>query len=181
VRGTASNADNVEMWNKIKQFITKALKDRKEKGRIILGKILPEAQARIADKISGSIFEIQITMDDVRHAHQEKHNLDADDLRHAVNVINTATDITLSERRHADNDVLVFTKDINGDLTFLTEVHIKNGYLQVFDFWRQKKVRNRPDDKTTPGANVQDVTPLSSDDSHLNSLSSNSTKLSSGN
>jgi hypothetical protein len=54
-----------------------------------------------------------------------QHNLNSDDLLHAVDVINTTNDISLSEEKHKSNDVLMFKKNIGGDLTFLTEVHVK--------------------------------------------------------
>jgi hypothetical protein len=87
------------------------------------------------------------------------HNLEPDDLLYAVEVINTSTDIALSDEKHKCNDVLVFKQDIGGgELTILTEVHAKAGYLLVFDAWRQKKARK---DATAnmPSANAQDEFP----------------------
>jgi len=71
------------------------------------------------------------------------HNLEVEDLLLAVDVINTSTDIALSPEKNQNNDVLVFKKDIDGDITFLTEVRAGNGYLLVFNAWRQKKARSR--------------------------------------
>ena len=42
-------------------------------------------------------------------------------------------------------DVLIFKKDIDGEIAFLTEAHIGNGFLLVFNAYRQKKARRRPD------------------------------------
>ena len=69
------------------------------------------------------------------------HNLQPDDLLYAIDVINTSTDISLNSKKHKSNDVLIFKKDINGEITFLAEVHIKNDYLLIFNAWRQKKAR----------------------------------------
>ena len=64
---------------------------------------------------------------------QAHHNLEPDDLLRAVDVINTI---------------------------FLTEVHVKNGYLLVFDAWRQKKARRDPDAaKRPPEAYVRNESP----------------------
>ena len=156
-----------------KTFIAEALSDRTKKGRLKLGNISDKAQERIKAVIGDvEVSSIFTDMDSVRHAHDVKHNLDADDFQRAVEVINTTTDIELSGRQHADNDVLIFKKDISraffqppGEITFLTEVHVKNGYLHVFNCWKQKKSRNRPDaankpkSESPPMAHVRNVTP----------------------
>ena len=88
------------------------------------------------------------------------HNLELDDLLHAVEVINTTNDISLSEEKHKSNDVLIFKKNIGGDITFLTEVHVKNNYLLVFNAWRQKKARRDLDAaKRPPEAYVRNESP----------------------
>jgi hypothetical protein len=122
---------------------------------------------------------VYVSKDGIRHAYQEKHNLEPDDLLLAMDVINTSADITLTNRQHLSNDVLVFKKDIDGDITFLTEVHVKKGYLMVFDAWRQKKARNRksPDaTKRPPKAHVHDAIPHTG----LSSVSSKTGKKSRG-
>ncbi|MDR1231087.1 MAG: hypothetical protein LBK61_06780 [Spirochaetaceae bacterium] len=88
------------------------------------------------------------------------HNLEADDLLHAVDVINNSQDIELSPLKHQKNPVLIFRKDINGELTVLTEVRNKNGYLLVFDAWRKKRRRRRSDAVgAPPGTYVQNDSP----------------------
>ena len=60
------------------------------------------------------------------------------------------------------DELVEFIKDIDGDITFLTEVRAKNGYLLVFDVWRQKKARSRrrPDAaKKLPRAYAQNDPP----------------------
>jgi hypothetical protein len=79
-------------------------------------------------------------------------------LLNVVEVINTATDISISNKKHKSNDVLVFKKDIDGEITFLAEVHEKNGYLLVFNAWRQKKAR-RDATAQRPSANVRNESP----------------------
>jgi hypothetical protein len=37
--------------------------------------------------------------------------------------------------------VLIFKQKTNGNITILTEVHVKNNYLLIFNAWRQKKAR----------------------------------------
>jgi hypothetical protein len=73
-------------------------------------------------------------------------------------MINTAADISLSPERHQDTDVLIFRKDIDGDMTVLTEVHAGKGYILVSDCWRRNKRRNRATGKS-PSANVQNGVP----------------------
>ena len=61
---------------------------------------------------------------------------------HAVDAINNADKIHLSDKQHQDCDVLVFNKDINGEITFLAEAHILNDYLSIFNAWRKKAERS---------------------------------------
>ena len=77
---------------------------------------------------------------------------------HVVEVINTAADISVSPKNHKSNDVLIFKKDIDGEITFLAEVHRKNGYLLVFNAWRRQKAR-RDATAQRPSANVQNGSP----------------------
>jgi hypothetical protein len=89
---------------------------------------------------------------------QAHHNLEPDDLLYAVDVINTSNDISLSDKKHKFNSVVVFKKDRGGEITVLTEVHVKNNYLLVFDAWRQQKAR-RYATAQRPSANVQNGSP----------------------
>ena len=128
-------------------FIKQSLEKKdKENKRVIIGKISEEARKRI-EKICGkSISDIDIDNSGVTHAiTKTEHNIEPDDLLYAIEVINTTNNITLSNKRHQDCDVLIFKKDIDGEITFLTEAHIGNGFLLVFNAYRQKKARRRPD------------------------------------
>ena len=87
-------------------------------------------------------------------------NLEPYDLLNAVDVINTSKDITLSSGKHQNNKVLIFKKDIDGELTVLAEVRKKHGYLLVFDAWRKQKVRRRSDAvQAPPGTHALDDSP----------------------
>jgi hypothetical protein len=73
--------------------------------------------------------------------------------------------------------VLIFKKDIEGEITILAEMHKNEGYLLVFDAWRQKKKRLRKDTTAQkPSANVQDESPHAD-----TSLSNNPANLSTPN
>jgi hypothetical protein len=69
---------------------------------------------------------------------------ETNNLLHAVDVINNSQDIELSPLKPQNNPVLVFRKNIDGELTVLTEVRKKNGYLLVFDAWRKNGVGDVP-------------------------------------
>jgi hypothetical protein len=131
----------------LKFFIDGSLKDRKAPyKRVIIGRIEKDAQARIeaayGEKVN--IIDIDIDNHSIYHAIANlNHNLVPEDILLAVDVINTSTNITQSNEEHQDNDVLIFKKDIDGEIIFLTEVRVKNGYLLVFDAWMQKKARSR--------------------------------------
>jgi hypothetical protein len=52
----------------------------------------------------------------------------------------------------------VFEKDIDGEITFLTEVRASGNKLLVMDCYRKKRARQRSTG-TSPGANVQNEMP----------------------
>ena len=127
------------------EFIEESLENREAiTKRVMIGTINENAQKRIEAKCGEKANEIDIDNNGVVHAlTQLHHNLEPEDLFLAVYVINTTTDIELSNEKHKDCKVLIFRKYIDGEITFLTEVHVKKGYLLVFDVWRQKKARSR--------------------------------------
>jgi hypothetical protein len=127
-------------------FINESMKNRQAPHKWLqIGIISNDAQKRIAQKYGAKVTEIHIDNYSIVHAMDKPgHNLEPDDLLYAVNVINSSKDISLSDKKHLSNDVLIFKKDMNGEITFLTEVHVKNNYLLVFDAWRQKKARRCP-------------------------------------
>ena len=147
----------------LKDFIEESLKNRKAPYKWIrIGTVGNDAQRRIEQKCGAKVTGIHIDNSSVIHAmKQAHHNLEPDALLHAVDVINTTKDISISEKKHKSNDVLIFKQDINGYITFLTEVHVKNDYLLVFDAWRQKKARRDPDAVQIgpPEAYVQNESP----------------------
>ena len=138
---------SVVQQGELQDFIDQTLQNQKAPHKWIkIGIINNEAQKRIEQKCGYKISEIHIDNSSVIHAMtQTHHNLAFDDLLHAVDVINSTDDISLSGKKHKSCDVLIFKKNINGELTFLTEVHVKNGYLMVFNAWRLKKARRDPD------------------------------------
>ena len=146
--------------NLLHDFIEETLKKRKSPyKRIRIGNISDEAKKRIESICGEKISGIDIDNSGIIHAIKKaEHNLQPDDLLNAVEVINTAIDISISSKKHKSNDVLVFKKDIDGDITFLAEVHEKNDYLLVFNAWRQKKARRDATAKR-PSANVQNESP----------------------
>jgi len=139
-----------ELMNFIKQSLENKEKNNK---RVLIGKINDDAQLRIENVCGNKIAKINIDNNGIIHAlTKENHNLEPEDLLYAVNVINTTNDITISDKKHQDCDVLIFKKDIDGEIIFLTEAHIKNDYLLVFNAWRQKRLRRSLDaTKSPPG------------------------------
>jgi putative MATE family efflux protein len=165
-----------EQHENLYDFILETLENRHGAyKRIVIGYVHPSAQKRIEELCHAKVSEIDIDNSGIVHAVTKvHHNLSPDDLLDAVDVINTATDISLSGKKHKDNDVLVFSKDIDGEITFLTEVHVTNDYLMIFDAWRKKKARRDPTVRR-PRADVQDEPPRAFD-----SLSHQSAEMSSG-
>jgi len=143
-------------------FIRESLENRKAPHKWIrIGIISNDAQQRIEQKCGDKVSEIHIDNSGIIHAMaQTHHNLESDDLLHAVDVINTTDDISLSEKKHKSSNVLIFKKNVYGEITFLTEVHVKNNYLLIFDAWRLKKARRDLDAaKRPPEAYVRNESP----------------------
>ena len=117
--------------NLLHNFIQESLENRKNPyKRIQIGNISDEAQKRIESICGSKVTGIDIDNSGIIHAMKKAaHNLESDDLQNAVEVINTSTEICLSDKKHKSNDVLVFKKDINGEITILAEVHKKNDYV----------------------------------------------------
>ncbi|GMO45304.1 MAG: hypothetical protein Ta2G_00120 [Termitinemataceae bacterium] len=141
--------------------------------RVKIGNLTNDAKTRI-ETISGVRIG-DIDNQGIIHALKKAaHNLEPDDLLYAENVINTSTDINISSKKHKSNTVIIFNKNINGEITILTELHEKHKYLKVFDAWRQKKARRGTTAKK-PSANALNESPRAD-----TSLSTQSTEKSSG-
>jgi hypothetical protein len=189
----AEYADNEGMANKekpqnnspvvdeleLKSFIDHTMTDRSAPyRRLKIGLVSENTKKLLDNKFGFDIQDIDIDKDGVIHAMDKPtHNLEPDDLLHAADVINTSQDITLSPEKHQNNQVLIFKKDIDGELTVLVEFRKKNGYLLVFDAWRKQKARRRSNAvQSPPGTYVQNGSPRAS----VTSLSSDSAEKSSG-
>jgi len=148
----------------LRGFIEEAIKNRRcpNNKRVIIGEISDRARRRIETVSGKAVKNVNLDSSGIIHALKKpNHNLEIEDLLLAVEAINTAAEIELDERKHQDSGVLIFRKDIDGEITFLTEIHAKSGYLLVFNAWRQKKARSRSRSNATrgpQGAHVQDET-----------------------
>ena len=125
-------------------FIFQSLEDKsKENKQVNIGKTTESSQKRIEKLIGKKISNIDINKSGIIHAVTKKaHNIKPEDMLHAVDVINETDSLSLSDEKHQDCDVLVFKKDINGEITFLAEAHIQNNYLLIFNGWRKKAERS---------------------------------------
>jgi hypothetical protein len=166
----------------LKTFIEDAMANRQAPHkRIAIGTVSENVQKYIEDHFGVRMGGIGIDNSGVFHAKRKAaHNLEPDDLLLAVDVINNSDVIELSKKIHAHCKVLEFKKDIDGEITFLAEIHEKDGYLLVFDAWRKKKARRYAtadtDNAGTPSANALNASPLAL----TSSLSGTSAKKSSG-
>jgi hypothetical protein len=129
--------------------------------RLFIGVVSDTTQQKLKNDFGFTIKNVNIDNDGIIHAMDKAaHNLEADDLLYVVDVINGSQDIERSPLKHQNNPVLIFKKDIDGELTVLAEVRNKNGYLLVFNAWRKNRRRRRSDAvKTPPGTYVQNASP----------------------
>jgi hypothetical protein len=145
----------------LKAFVAETMSNRQSPHkRVKTGDISAGTRAYIEKEFGVKLKDIDTDRHGIIHALKKAaHNLEPDDLLYAVEVINLSKDVTLSDEQHNRCPVLIFKHDIGGgELTILTEIHAKDGYLLVWDAWRQKKAR-RGATANKPSANVQDAAP----------------------
>jgi hypothetical protein len=156
------NISPVVSKEEFKSFILHIIADRAVPyRRLKIGLISENTKELLKNKYAFSLQDIDIDKDGIIHAiDKPAHNLEPDDLLNAADVINTGQDVTLSTKKHQNNEVLIFKKDIDGELNILAEVRKKNGYLLVFDAWRKQKARRRSNAvQAPPGTYVLNGSP----------------------
>jgi hypothetical protein len=104
---------------RVRNFITESLSG-KENRKAYVGIISHEAHQRIKDVSGKIISNIMFESGFVRHAaNKPSHNLRENDFLLISEIINTATDIRVSDTKNQNNECLEFRKDADGDITLL--------------------------------------------------------------
>jgi hypothetical protein len=126
--------------HELKQFIDEA-KSGKDNKKAFIGKVKPDAAKRIKEVCGKDVSNIMLESEGVRHSYKRTdHNLRDDDLLHIVDIINTATDITLSVTTHQNNECIEISKDIGEKITLVMEFRIHyGGWLALVTCYRHKK------------------------------------------
>ena len=130
----------------IAAFVEAALQEGGKTHTLVVGKITDAAKARIKAKtgIEG-VEQLVIDTSSVRHSlGNARHNLVKEDFLKIADVVNGSDDITLDNKRHADNETGVFfekSDDKNTALKLVMEFRRKKGNLALVTFYRQKKKR----------------------------------------
>ena len=121
-------------------FIEEARTGKKNE-KAFIGTVEPDAAQRIEDACGKKAGKIMLESGGIRHSYKKaNHNLKNDDLLHIVDVINTATDIKLSDKKHQNNECLKICKDIDGNITFVMEVRIHfGGWLALVTCYRKNR------------------------------------------
>jgi hypothetical protein len=129
--------------SEFKEFVAEARNspDNVSIKRAFIGTVEPCASNRVKAVCGKTMTKIMIDNGQIRHAYKKiNHNLEDDDIFHIVDVINTATDITVSDDDFMENTALVFQKNIDGNITFLVQVRSRyGGWLAFANCWRKKK------------------------------------------
>jgi len=128
--------------DQLKFFIEEARIGKSNK-KAFIGTVTPDATQRIEAVCGKKVKYIMLESGAIRHSYsKDYHLLEKDDIFHYVDVVNTATDIQFSGRKHLSNDVITFTKDINGKILFAVEVQVKHdGWLSLITCYRLHKKR----------------------------------------
>jgi len=140
---------NKEPWylhqltqDELKVYVEKS-RTGKSNDKAFIGTVAPDAAQRIEAACGKKVGKIMLESGAVRHSYsKDYHLLENDDIFHYVDVVNTATDIRLSGKKHLSNEVITFTKDINGEILFAVEVRVKHGgWLSLVTCYRLYKKR----------------------------------------
>ncbi|MDR1215191.1 MAG: hypothetical protein LBK25_00755 [Treponema sp.] len=113
--------------NELKAFIDNAKIGNKNE-KAFIGLVMPDAAERIQAVYGQGVKKIMLESEAVRHSYRVAyHNLQDDDLLLFADVVNTATDIKLSDTKHQNNTVIQMRKNIGEKIIFTVEVRIKHG------------------------------------------------------
>jgi len=128
--------------DELKIFVEEA-RTGKSNVNAFIGTVTPAAAQRIAAVCHKKVEKIMLESGAVRHAYsKDAHLLENDDIFLFVDVVNTATDIQLSRKKHINNEVITFTKDIDGKILFAAEVRVNHGgWLSLVTCYRLHKKR----------------------------------------
>jgi hypothetical protein len=128
--------------DEVKTFVEEA-RTGKTNEKAFIGTVTPDAALRIESICGKKVQKIMLESGAIRHSYgKEYHLLENDDIFHYVDAVNTATDIQFSGKKHLNNDVLTFTKDLNGKILFAVEVLVKHdGWLSLITCYRLHKKR----------------------------------------
>jgi len=123
-------------------FIKDALTGRNN-NKAFIGTIGQETAKKIESICGKKVGKIMIESEGIRHSYKKaSHNLKDDDLLHIVDVINTATDIKVSDITHQNNECLEICKDIDGIITFVMEIRKHyGGWLALVTCYRLNRGR----------------------------------------
>jgi hypothetical protein len=122
-----------------KNFISEALSG-KENRKAHIGMITHEAHRRIKGVCGKMMSNIMLESGTIRHCiNKPSHNLRENDLLRIPGIINTATDIRVSDTMNQNNECLEFRKDIDGDITLVVEARVNyGGWLCPVTIYRKK-------------------------------------------
>jgi hypothetical protein len=128
--------------DELKVFV-KESRTGKTNDKAFIGAVTPAAAQRIEAVCGKKVVKIMLESGAIRHSYsKEYHLLEKDDIFHYVDVVNTATDIQLSDKKHLNNDVITLRKDINGQILFAVEVRVNHGgWLSLVTCYRLHKKR----------------------------------------
>jgi hypothetical protein len=128
--------------DELKVFVEKA-RTGKTNDKAYIGTVTPVAAQRIEAVCGKKVEKIMLESGAIRHSYsKEYHLLEKDDIFYYIDMINTSIDIKLSGKKHLNNDVIIFTKDISGQILFAVEVRLNHGgWLSLVTCYRLHKKR----------------------------------------
>ena len=123
-----------------KAFVEKA-RSGKSNINAFVGTVTPAAAQRIEAVCNKKVEKIMLESGAVRHAYKKaNHKLKDDDLLHIVEIINSATDIQVSDEMHQNNGCLEISYNLGGKIILILEVRIHyGGWLSLVTCYRTKK------------------------------------------
>ncbi|MCL2193455.1 MAG: hypothetical protein FWB78_08680 [Treponema sp.] len=124
----------------LKQFIKDA-RSGKNPGNALVGMVSNSTKEKVRELTGVDVSKIVLEEVAVAHIDAPKHNLEPDDIKNRVEVINNPARVTLSPQKTSQGlSVVLFEGDIGGEIVFVETVHKKyDGWLSVKTAYRKKK------------------------------------------
>ena len=140
-RFVSKGFQRVSTPKEIKDFVNNSFTSKKNE-KATVSKIYDDSKIRIKQITGKEINRVIIDNASVIHSlEKEEHHISKRDFNKIGKIINSTTDITLQQRKHQNNQVLLFKEQKNNGLELVMEVRAGKHNLALVTMYRPKKAK----------------------------------------